>query len=122
MTIPQSKKKFATWVCVLAPVYLLVVYVAMAIHIRVGLGHWPKPMVEDYHSVLFQVHKWLLVGCIFFAVFAAIPVWVLLLCFRAFRITLRIHVAQLGIFVLGWLLIFLAAYFDPTTFTDWFLD
>lgn len=94
----------------------------MAGHVRLGLGHWPKPMWEDYQTTLFRVHWHALVALAFFTVYAAIPLWLLLLCPRRFRISLRAHVIQFAAYGLGWMLVFLVLKYDPTTFTAWFLD
>ena len=57
-----------------------------------------------------------------FTVFAAGPLWMVCLCIKALRLPWRVHLAQVLVYGLGWLLIFLAARCDPTTFTEWFRD
>jgi hypothetical protein len=94
----------------------------MAVHIRIGLGHWPTPMMEDYRTIPFRIHEYVLIGILLFAVFAAGPIWLVCLFFRRLRLPWRVHVTQAAIYGLGWLLIFLASKYDPTTFTAWFLD
>ena len=64
----------------------------------------------------------MLVGVGLFAVYAAAPLWLVLLCYRSFRLAWSKHVVQILIFGAGWLLIFLAGKYDPTPFTYWFLD
>ena len=94
----------------------------MALHIRLGLGHWPKPMTEDYNTVAFRIHMWAMTWILLFTVFAAGPLWMVFLCIKALRLPWRVHLAQVLVYGLGWLLIFLAARCDPTTFTEWFRD
>ena len=100
---------------------LLLVLVAMAVHIRLALGRWPN-FGEDCNTTLFRIHELVLGGVMLFAVFAAVPLWSLFLCFRSFRISWRTHALQALVFVVGWLLIFSSFKWDPTPFTYWFLD
>ena len=93
----------------------------MAVHIRLALGRWPN-FGEDCNTTLFRAHEFMLGGVGLFAVFVAAPLWLLLLCFRSFRVSWRVHVYQASIFIAGWILIWLAGKFDPTPFTNWFLD
>jgi hypothetical protein len=44
------------------------------------------------------------------------------LCFRRLRLSWRTHIAQALIYGFGWLVILVAGKYDPTTFTDWFMD
>jgi len=44
----QSKPLWITWVPVLAPALLLFAFLTLAAHVRLGLGHWPRPMWEEY--------------------------------------------------------------------------
>ena len=106
----------------ISPVMLGFAYVTMGLHIRLGLGHWPKPMTENYQTVAFRIHEGAFVIIMLFTVFAAVPLWGVLLCFRRLRLTWRAHIAQALTYGLGWLVILVAGKLDPTTFTEWFLD
>jgi hypothetical protein len=119
---PKRKLPLATWPLVFSPVLLLLVFIALAVHVRVGLGHWPTPMFENYHTPAYRAHEQVLtwIGC--FTVYAAIPLWLLMLCFRPFRISLRTHLIQVGVYALGWGLILLYGAIDPGRFLDWFFD
>ena len=107
--------------CSLSSPVLFLTLVAMAFHIRLALGRWPD-FGEDCHTALFSIHEFIFGGVGLFAVFVAAPLWLLLLCFRSFRGTWRTHIAQTLIFFCGWLVIYLAGKYDPTPFTNWFLD
>jgi hypothetical protein len=123
----QSERQYRaltalTWACASSPVLLLMIWIAMAIHLRLGLGHWPKPMVEDYKTFAFDVHEMILILVGYFAVFIALPLGLILVCFKRFRGPMSLHIRQAATFVVGWALIVLFARLDPTTFTDWFMD
>jgi hypothetical protein len=105
-----------------SPVALFVVEVTMAAHIRLGLGHWPTPMLESYDTALFRGHQILFFGMYFFSLLAAVPLWVLCVVLPALRRPVRDRLLQPVIYGLGWGAIFLAGYLDPTTFTTWLLD
>ena len=114
----NKKRPLWTWLCVVAPWILLLLIVALAVHVRLGLGHWPKPMVEDYHTLACKLHDDI-IGCMFlFSVYAALPLWLIFLCFRRLRISLGVHILQFVVFGCGWLVIYLAGKYDPTTFTE----
>ncbi len=111
-----------TWMCSLSPVVLWLTFVTLALHIRLGLGHWPTPMADNYPTIAFRAHENLLVALGFFSAYAAAPFWLVLLLFKRLRNSWRIRITQVAVYGLGWLLIFLAPRYDPTTFTAWFLD
>jgi hypothetical protein len=105
-----------------SPWVLFVLVAAMAVHVRLGLGHWPKPMVEDYRTLAYKIHDDM-IGCVFlFGIYVALPLWLIFLCFRRLRLSLAVHLLQLLVFGCGWLAIYFAGKYDPTTFSEWFLD
>jgi hypothetical protein len=115
-------KLYLLWLCSLSSAALLLLWLALALHVRLGLGHWPTPMIENYRTTFFTVHYQILLGVGLFAVYGAAPLWFLLLCVHRFRGAWRTHIAQGVAYILGWIMMFLVVKFDPTTFTDWFLD
>jgi hypothetical protein len=118
----QRKVPFLTWALVLSPLVLLFVFLTMAAHVRLGLGHWPTPMTEDYHTAAFSRHEQVFAGVVAFTVYAAVPLWLAALCFRRFRISFRTHLVQAGAYAAGWVLIGAYAFIDPGSFLKWFLD
>ena len=123
--MPSAGRRFpvVSWACALSPFALLLVFLAFGVHIRFGLGHWPTPMFEDYHSTAFRIHEWLLIVCVWFAVLVAGPLWLVCLFVRSLRPAWpRSVLSQLVTCALGWLLIVAVLTFDPTTFSAWFLD
>jgi hypothetical protein len=44
----ERKRPLPTWLCMVSPFVLGLAYVTMGLHIRLGLGHWPRPMTENY--------------------------------------------------------------------------
>jgi hypothetical protein len=94
----------------------------MAVHVGAGLGHMPRNGADTYHTPAYAVHEYVLQGVAYFVLFAAIPLWLLLLCSRRFRISLKFHLAQFGAYVAAWLLVVLYMMVDPGGFVAWFLD
>jgi len=119
-----ARRRFTalSWVCAASPFALLVAFVTLAIHIRLGLGHWPTPMSEDYHSPAFDVHAAILSFCGMFALYVAGPLWLLCLLVPPLRPEWpRGVVFQFLTMVIGALLMLAVLKFDPTTFTAWVL-
>ena len=105
-----------------SPLLLLFVFLSLAAHVRLGLGHWPPPMFENYKTTAYSQHEQVFIWVALFTVFAAIPLWLASLCIRVFRISLKTHLIQAGVYALGWALIALYALVDPGRFIEWFLD
>ena len=111
-----------TWACALAPVVLLLCIVSLAVHVRIALGHWPRPMVDKYNTRLFDFHLRALVGLYLFCVYGAPLLWLGLLCFRKLRFGWKVHVRQLVACLAGWGLFLLLALVDPLDFLAWIFD
>lgn len=118
---PKSRSIW-TWIPSLASLLLLVGILSMAAHIRLGLGHWPVPMIENYNSKAYQYHEWVVGMVGIFALYIAGPLWAIFVAIPWFRLSAKKHLFQLAVLLSGFLLIFLAGKFDPTTFTEWLLD
>ena len=75
---------------------LSIAFVCLAFHIRVGLGHWPEPMMESFTSGAYHVHELVVavVGC--FAVFAAILLWLIAVCVPSMRSSIWTVVIPVG--------------------------
>lgn len=123
--LPTSARREprVAWACALSPLGALLVYISFAVHLRLGLGHWPMPMVEDYQTPIFQLHQWVLIACLFFAYLVSAPAY--LLCFAIPKLrpaSARIVGLQLALWLTGWLLFYAAGKYDPTPFSAWFAD
>lgn len=79
-------------------------------------------MVENYSSPAFMLHSLAVVWFGAFAAYGAIPLWLLCLCFRRFRLPRRTHWFQVGVFVIGWGCVIAYLKWDPQEFVVWFLD
>lgn len=117
----KSKWSWLSWIPAGASFLLYFLFLSYAFHIRWGLGHWPTPMLENYESPLFSLHGRVVDGAGLFAV-AAPLLWIMLLLNPATRSPKRELLWQAALYTLGWICLFLSARFDPTTFTDWFMD
>ncbi len=111
-----------TWSSALSNLALFVTALGLAIHVRAGLGHWPKPMWEDYRTLGFEVHALALLGIGLFAVYAAVPVWALCVCLPRFRVSARTHLIQAALYLLGWGLVAGFIVLDPYQFVTWLKD
>jgi hypothetical protein len=50
-------------------------------------------------------------------------IWVVLLCIRRFRLSPAVHLAQIGVYMIGWLLTFGAGiWLEYQDLPGWFLD
>lgn len=123
--VPATERRFTqvSWFCAFSPSVLLFIFITLGIHLRLGLGHWPTPMFEDYRTPVFDFHVQILLSFLSFALYGAGPLWLLCLLVRPLR-PLRLHtaVAQLVLCAMGWVSIFGFLTFDPTTFSAWCLD
>ena len=124
MTIHQTqgKRVVLTWFPVITPTLLLLAFLTLAAHVRIVLGHWPKPMWEVYSTFIYEIHQYLFAGIALFTVFGAVPCWLLLLCFQRLRISWRYHLLQAGAYASGWGLIAVYWAWDPGHFLAWYLD
>lgn len=111
-----------TWVCALSPAALLLVFLSMALQVRLALGHWPVSILENYSTATYKAHAYVFIGLVLFAVFAAGPLWLVLVALPGQRLRWQTLARQLAACGLGWLLICLVAKCDPTGFVEWFLD
>jgi len=118
----QIRLLLLTWLPAFSSLALVLGFAGYALHIRLWLGHWPKPMLESYHTPLADFHVKSLILCGIFAVYVAGPLWLLLLCFKSLRISLPVHIRQALLFGFGWLLLYTWVRWDPFRFIDWFLD
>lgn len=119
---PHPRALVLTWGCVWTPVVLLLCIVSLGMHTRLGLGHWPEPMVDKYTTPAFSFHTQAVIGLGLFTMYAAGPLWLLCLCFRRFRVSARLHVMQAGVYAAGWGLVLAYVAWDPHRFVQWYLD
>ena len=79
-------------------------------------------MWEDYRTPLFDVHWSVLIGVAFFAIYAAVPLWIVSVAVRRFRSSKRNHGIQAGLYLVGWGLIAAFIALDPYGFVTWVAD
>lgn len=111
-----------TWTTALSSLALFITIVSLALHVRLGVGHWPQPMWEDYRTTVFDVHLLAVTGVGFFTVFVSVPLWALCICIPRLRLSARTHLIQAALYVLGWSLIVGFVMLDPYQFIDWLAD
>jgi hypothetical protein len=111
-----------SWICVISAPLLLLAVVSAAAHVRLGLGHWPKPMWEDYTTPAFKLHMFACLWLGMFSTFVAPAIWLVLLCFRPLRGNLPFHGRQLGVFFGAWAIFWLLVWCDPFRLVTWWLD
>jgi hypothetical protein len=79
-------------------------------------------MIESYQTKSYQFHELVVFLLGVLALYVAGPLWAVLVAIPKLRLSSKRHLLQLAVFISGFVLIFLAAKLDPTTFTEWFLD
>lgn len=112
-----------TWWCAFSPLVFLMLLFTLAIHIRWKTGYWPQQILWNCETPFFAMHWKAMELSMPAALVAAPVVWLILLLVPRFRISLRIHILQVLIYVLCWEMValFLVSSLDPTSFTEWFL-
>ena len=115
-------RSWPSWLCVLLPWIFLGTLAAAMVHLRLGLGHWPKPMIEDYTAMPFRIHifatQWLGLS----SAVVAPPAWAFLVCFRSMRLGFRIHRIQGIVFLSAWAVFALFVWADPWRLVTWAID
>ena len=94
----------------------------MAVHVRIGLGHWPVPVLENYLTSASILHMLVINMTFAFSVYCAGPLWVICLLVPVFRPSSASIHQQLAVTAIGWLLIVGFLTLDPTPFSAWLLD
>lgn len=115
-------RRVVTWACALSPAAALLVFASLGSHVRLALGHWPKPMWEHYNTAAYRAHELAFVGVCVFVIYAAGPLWLVFVALPGQRLRWKTLAWQLGACGLSWLLICLVGTWDPTRFASWFLD
>ena len=99
----------------------LILYFALAAHLRLGLGRWPETIGDNPDTPLFKLHTevvWRYFGYMLLSVFA-VPLIVAVLVFIPSCRRHAVHFVVYAIAVgLAWLLMNLA----PGSFVYWFFD
>jgi hypothetical protein len=54
---------------------LLLVFLSLALQVRLGLDHWPVPMRENYSTAAYNAHEYAFIALVLFAIYAAGPLW-----------------------------------------------
>lgn len=109
------------WVCALSPMALFLALLSFAIHVRLGLGHWPTPMFENYETPLSSFHEGAMVVLGYFCILVGPPIWLGVTVLNRAVGSVQFK-KQLIIYLAGWALILIAGVCDPTTFSEWLLD
>ena len=117
-----TPRRFLTWTLMSSSLLLLFIFLSLAAHVRVGLGHWPTPMLENNETAAYNGHEQVFIWGTLFTIYAAVPLWLVSLCFGMFRISFKTHLIQASVYVAGWALIALYCFIDPGRFAEWFLD
>jgi hypothetical protein len=113
---------FVTWVLAACPALLVLGVVVLALHVWLGVGHWPLTTRDHYDTRAFHLHARLLIWFAAGSLLAAPPLWLLSLCARRFRLPPQVHLLQVGFYLVGWLTIGALLAADPGNFFDWLAD
>src|SRR5712671_6882761 len=120
--VDLGKKQWVTWLCALAPWIALFFFITMSLHVRASFGKWPQQSVHHFDSVSLQIHQLVFLLSTFFALFGAIPLWLLSLCFRSLRLLFRNHFLQVVLFIAGWSVHFFLYSSSGGEWMTWYFD
>jgi hypothetical protein len=112
-----------SWICALSSEVLLLLWLAMAATCRLALGHWPQPMIENFNSPTYALLEGAMLLWGYFTVLVAGPTCLIIMIIAlASGIGKRSAFLRIGFYGIGWALLLCAILFDPTTFSEWFID
>jgi hypothetical protein len=94
----------------------------MAIHCRIGLGHWPQPMIENYSGGTYDLLELASVLWVYFTLFVAGPVVLITLVVGFSGKHNRGNRVRVILYGLGWACLACVMLLDPTSFTEWWFD
>ena len=111
-----------TWLFAISPFVLLIAFITMALHVRLGFGHWPDQAVDDFPTAGLMAHDLGFIALMLFAILGAIHIPVTFIHHRELRVRLRVVLSQALMYALGWILLFLVTEYAPARFVTWFTD
>ncbi|MEM8605724.1 MAG: hypothetical protein AAGF92_01365 [Myxococcota bacterium] len=107
----------------MSPAILVAIFATLAIHVRLGLGHWPEPMRESYDTPALWVNWWVFTVWLLFTLWGAGPLWLWCLFLGRRRPDAwRVFERQALTIFAGCALIVATVAADPYRFVEWFLD
>jgi hypothetical protein len=113
--------KRIAWFCACLPWLVVIAWGGLAAHVRLGLGHWPAPMVEQYTTVPYQWHE-VLVMVLFVALLLTFPLAPFLLLRRTTWEASSRRTMALVYLTGAWLLVALGIGLERTSFWAWWID
>lgn len=116
------KLAWPSWLCALGPLAMTAGLVTLMLHVRLGVGHWPEPMREDFRTFAYNAHSLITLWLFAHSLMLAPVSWLVLLCFRSTRGSWKFHLGQLAWFALGWILTQAIWFTDPFRFVTWLKD
>lgn len=120
-SVQSATLAWPTWLCAFAPAGLILALLTGAGHVRLALGHWPA-FGESVPSAGWPLHEFAIAWNLVTASIVAPSVWLLLICWPAFRGTLGMHAGQVKLFTVQWLLLIAWLGHDPGGFLHWLMD
>jgi len=81
-TAPSRLRDWFSWLCINTPLLLLLGLLTLALHVRLGLGRWPVPVIENYQTASYLLHEYFVCTWLLITVTGSLPAWALLLCFQ----------------------------------------
>ncbi len=111
-----------SWACALAPWGFLMLLASVILHLRLGLGRFPKPMWDDYLTSAFRVHASIVLAAGWVSALVVPLVWLAMQAFPRLRAPTAVFLRQFAVTVLGWAVFFAFAIGDPWRLVSWYLD
>ena len=113
----NRKIKGTAWGLSLGPLLLLALLMGAALHLRVRLGHWAVPMVDDYDG-----HHLVFIWLIVLAVVPGIPFWMMILFSSLKEFSLGQRIFLVATYLTCWSLFGLYCRTDPWRYIEWYMD
>jgi len=113
------------WLCAAMPLILVLDYLLLAAHVRLALGRWPTPVLENVCTLPVKIHQTSILVLFLVAVFAAPVAWAIRTIMSVWQHcgwSIRAWLYQVVVYSLGWAVLSACFRFDPTPFTEWFFD
>jgi hypothetical protein len=113
--------QYATCFCACLPWLVVIAWGGLAAHVRLGLGHWPAPLWDQYTTVLFQWHG-VLVIVLWAALLLTFPLALFLLLRRTTWEAASRRTMALVYLMGAWFLVALGLCLAKTSFWAWWSD
>jgi len=108
--------------CACSPGINLILFLLLGYHIRLGLGHWPTPLFEDYSTFLFEAHLTVVDIMWLFAAVIAGPLWIVLAIVNYRKFRWKTLLVSIVCYLVSWGMVYVVWCADANDFVTWYFD